>query len=85
VDGDQDFKGVFSAIKYIDSTINTVQSAAVRSFLIDRLTEEIGASNLIIGKNKEGIPILFEGTKELTVPVSLSHHGHYIAYSFKLK
>jgi phosphopantetheinyl transferase (holo-ACP synthase) len=85
VDSDEDFKGVFSHIKYIDSTVNTVQSAAARNFLIDRLTKEIGALNLTIGKNAKGTPILFEGSKELPIPVSLSHHGHYIAYSFKLK
>ena len=85
VDADKDFKGVYSAIKYIDSTVNTVQSAAVRSFLIDHLVKETGTSNLTIGKNADSIPILFEGAKELQIPVSLSHHGHYIAYSFKLK
>jgi phosphopantetheinyl transferase (holo-ACP synthase) len=85
VDSDKDFKSVYYAIKYIDSTVNTVQSAAVRSFLIDRLVKETRTPNLTIGKNAEGTPILFEGSKELPVPVSLSHHGHYIAYSFKLK
>jgi phosphopantetheinyl transferase (holo-ACP synthase) len=85
VDSDKDFKSVYYAIKYIDSTVNTVQSAAVRSFLIEHLVKETRTPNLTIGKNAEGTPILFEGSKELPVPVSLSHHGHYIAYSFKLK
>lgn len=84
VGSDEDFKGVYFEVRFIDSTLNTAQSAAARSLLIDRLLLETGKSNLTIGKNAEGIPVLMEGSTELPVPVSLSHHGHYIAYSFKI-
>jgi len=84
VDNDENFEGVCSNIKQIEATDNVVQSSAVRSFLIEELTQQTGTSNLTIEKNPEGIPFLLEGLEKLPIPISLSHHGHYISFSFRL-
>jgi len=48
--------------------------------LIDNLND----NNIIINKNPLGIPVILKDNIELRIPVSLSHHEYYIAYSFQL-
>ncbi len=81
VNGAEDFSRTHWGIKWIDSDDTEIQSAEVRAFLIDNLKDNISIS---IGKNPLGIPVLLKNNQELTIPVSLSHHEYYIAYSFQL-
>jgi len=83
VDNNADFDAVFWAIKAINSTNNKTQSSEVRAFLIDRLEQLTGKENLGIHKNLQGVPLLFDGSTQLPIAVSLTHHGHFVAYSFK--
>jgi phosphopantetheinyl transferase (holo-ACP synthase) len=75
-----DFSHTYWGIKRIDNDETEVQSTEIRSFLIDNLPDK----NIIISKNPRGIPILLKDNLELPIPVSLSHHEYYIAYSFQL-
>jgi len=80
VNSNQDFSQTHWGIKRIDSNETDIQSAEVRAFLIDNLPDK----NIIISKNSKGIPILLKDKQELSIPISLSHHEYYIAYSFQL-
>jgi phosphopantetheinyl transferase (holo-ACP synthase) len=76
----EDFSRTHWGIKRIDSEETDIQSAEVRAFLSNNLTDK----NVIIGKTPLGIPVLMKDNLELPIPVSLSHHEYYIAYSFQL-
>jgi phosphopantetheinyl transferase (holo-ACP synthase) len=78
--GTKDFSEIHWGIKQIDSEEIAIQSAEVRAFLIDNLND----NNIIINKNPLGIPVILKDNIELRIPVSLSHHEYYIAYSFQL-
>ena len=78
--GTKDFSEIHWGIKRIDSEEIAIQSAEVRAFLIDNLND----NNIIINKNPLGIPVILKDNIELRIPVSLSHHEYYIAYSFQL-
>jgi phosphopantetheinyl transferase (holo-ACP synthase) len=85
VDSDERFDDVYSNNKKINSVNTDIQSAEVRIFLIGELKRLTGKSDLTIKKNAKNIPVLFNGQEELPIPISLSHHGRYIAYCFNLK
>jgi phosphopantetheinyl transferase (holo-ACP synthase) len=76
----EDFSHIHWGIKQIDSSEIAIQSAEVRALLIDNLTDK----NISIGKTPLGIPVLFKDNIAPPIPVSLSHHEYYIAYSFQL-
>jgi phosphopantetheinyl transferase (holo-ACP synthase) len=76
----EDFSRTHWGIKRIDSEETDIQSAEVRAFLSNNLTDK----NVIIGKTPLGIPVLMKDNLELPIPISLSHHEYYIAYSFQL-
>lgn len=80
VNGDTDFNYVNWGIKEIESSDTEAQSLEVRKFLIDNFPD----TNIIIGKNQQGIPVLLKDKIELSVPISLSHHEYYVGYSFQL-
>lgn len=80
VNGDKDFNNINWGVIEIDNSDIEVQSAEVRKFLIDNFPD----TNIIIGKNQQGIPVLLKDKIELSVPISLSHHEYYVAYSFQL-
>ena len=81
VNGVEDFGHTHWGIKQIASDDIAFQSAEVRTFLIDNFKHNTSIS---IAKNPLGIPVLLKNNQELTIPVSLSHHEYYIAYSFQL-
>lgn len=80
VNDTEDFGQTHWGIKRIGNKETNFQSAGVRAFLIDNLPYK----NIIISKNPHGIPILLKDSIELPIPISLSHHEYYIAYSFQL-
>jgi phosphopantetheinyl transferase (holo-ACP synthase) len=77
------FDETFWGIKKISDADLVTQSSEVREFLFDRVRAIVEIDNLALNKNEWGVPILSAGDDEITVPVSLSHHGHIIAYSFQ--
>jgi len=80
VNNTEDFSQTHWGIKRIDSDDIEIQSAEVRAFLADNLPDK----NIVISKNPRDIPVLLKDDLELSIPISLSHHEYYIAYSFQL-
>ena len=68
----------------IDHSTYADQSASVRTLAIGELSASLSQSNLRIEKNRFGIPVILDGEEVLDIPLSLAHHGHYIAWSYLL-
>jgi len=81
----ENFGETYWGIKYINDGQYDNQSKKVREFLIQNLQRLASFDNIIIDKNQHGIPVIILGTKEMLIPASLSHHEHFIAYSFQYK
>ncbi|MGZ3776836.1 MAG: 4'-phosphopantetheinyl transferase family protein [Mucilaginibacter sp.] len=79
-----DFSETYWDIKQIDTTDPAVQSGAVREFLLEKLGELFPDNNLQIAKNPYGWPVIINEEDELPIPASFTHHGHFVAYSFRL-
>ncbi len=78
---DNDFAHVFWGIKRIEDSAYQLQSGAVREFVLDELAVVSGLENLAIEKNDDEIPFLLSNGRRLEVPVSLSHHERWVAFS----
>jgi hypothetical protein len=79
----EDFDGIYWGIKRIGDTSYKYQSAAVREFALGSLHAKLGFDNLAIKKSKDDVPFLLSYDKQLETPISLSHHGQWIAFSFQ--
>lgn len=79
-----DFTEIYWDIKRIDFTDPAAQYSAVRELLLERLGELFPDSDLQIAKNPNGWPIIVNEDGELPIPVSFTHHDHFVAYSFQL-
>lgn len=84
VNADNNFNQMAWGIKNIDSTDSKTQSAQVRLFLTERLNAVFGNGHFTFDKNTHGCPVLLKDGKVTDVPVSLSHHECFVAYSFPL-
>jgi phosphopantetheinyl transferase (holo-ACP synthase) len=82
VDDQESHKNYWWGIRRIDRTDHLSQSSAVRTFALNKLRSIFPRQNLRISKNPDSHPIVCSDAAELDIPVSLAHHGHYIAYSF---
>lgn len=82
VNVDNNFENVYWGIKLINKSDSHHQSMEVRKFLVSRLQRAFQMDNLFISKSKHGIPFVQTGSKEMAISVSLSHHDHWVAYSF---
>jgi hypothetical protein len=58
------------------------QSTSVRTLAIGELCASLSRSNLRIEKNRFGIPVILDEEELLDIPLSLAHHGHYVAWSY---
>lgn len=76
------FDNLYWGVKQIPQSDPSTQSREVRKFILNKLASVIDKGNLSIVKNQAGCPILFSGTAVVDQPVSLAHHGHYVAYAF---
>jgi phosphopantetheinyl transferase (holo-ACP synthase) len=83
VNDTEGFENVYWGTHSINDKNYKHQSEAVRSFAIGRLKAYI-AGNLEINKTPAGYPVVFNDKKESPIPLSLAHHDHFVAYSFKL-
>ena len=79
-----DFSAFYWDIKQISSSERCDQSEAVKELLLSKLTQILPGSNLSIAKNPNGWPVVMDGDEELPVPVSFTHHQHFVAYTFQL-
>jgi phosphopantetheinyl transferase (holo-ACP synthase) len=84
VNRDNDFDNTGWGIKRIDSVSSDNQSAEVRAFLLEKLKNELPLPELQAHKNSHGCPVLVNGAEEIDIPVSLAHHGKWVAYSYQL-
>jgi phosphopantetheinyl transferase (holo-ACP synthase) len=87
VSSNKDFGQVWSGSASIDRVDRAGQSALVRALALDKLSSllTLDEEGLRIEKNPQGCPVIYKGDKELGIPVSLAHHGRFIAYSFRLE
>jgi len=87
VSADENFENTWWGIKSIDHNGYDNQSRAVRAFILDKLYSILpdGNDHLRIGKCPLGCPVVLKEAKEMNIPVSLAHHGYFVAYSFLLK
>ncbi|MGN6394513.1 MAG: 4'-phosphopantetheinyl transferase family protein [Mucilaginibacter sp.] len=76
-----DFNNLLWGVKKIGSDDSEAQSAEVRSFLLERIKQEYG-NNFRVEKNNNGCPVLLSDAADFPIPVSLSHHGCFVGYSF---
>lgn len=84
VNGREVFDGVKVGIKKIGPTNNAERSALAKQFLLDDVKTVIG-KHVAISKSISGYPVIIQNGYEMDIPVSLSHHGSYAAYSINLQ
>jgi phosphopantetheinyl transferase (holo-ACP synthase) len=83
VEDNDHFENTYWGMEQVESSAPADQSASVRVFLTARLKSLLNCAAISINKNDAGIP--FIRADQTVIPVSLSHHGYYAAYSFHLK
>jgi hypothetical protein len=80
--------GDLSAMQYeirrIGSADADEQSKAVRELLLDKLKDKFPAKHLQVIKSPHGWPVITSAGEELPIPVSFTHHGCFVAYTFLL-
>ncbi len=79
------FESVLWGIRLIESSEPDDQSKSVRVFLMEMLKTLFPDAELQIAKSPHGYPVILKDGAEIPVPVSLAHHGHYVAYSVQVK
>ena len=84
VNNSDHFENMYWGVKPIDNSSPAYQSIQVREFIIKKLGAFFESNQLNIIKTPSGCPVLHDGLAETTIPVSLAHHGQYVAYAFHL-
>lgn len=82
VSDDETFNGVAWGISHIGQSNADHQSEQVRSFVLKRLQTFFPDKTLHIEKMAAGYPVVMEGKKTFSIPVSFAHHGNTVSYSF---
>ena len=62
----------------------STQSALVRTFALQSLSTVLPGTALRIVKTQDGPPEVWDGERPLDIPLSLAHHGKYVAWSYRL-
>jgi phosphopantetheinyl transferase (holo-ACP synthase) len=81
--GNYNFDHIFYGLKTITDSGSDNQSSSARKFLNEAVAKVTGFGALTLFKNAHGVPFLHNEGTEVPIPVSISHHGRYIGYSFK--
>jgi hypothetical protein len=84
VSNDENFDHTWWGFRSIDDAGYADQSASVRTFALGKLHSALSRADLRIEKTAAGCPILLDGKELLDIPVSLAHHGRFVAYSYHL-
>lgn len=74
------FDHIHWGIRRVTETSHAGQSAAVRAFLLERLTSLYPAVKLAVEKSDFGYPFIVADGVAVDWPVSLSHHGEFVGY-----
>jgi len=82
VNDSDNFEDIHWGLKWTPDRTYAHQSALVREFAVGSLQLALGLSGLVIDKNELGVPIVLKDVIELDMPISLSHHGVWVGYSF---
>jgi phosphopantetheinyl transferase (holo-ACP synthase) len=75
---------VYWGVQRIGGTGYESQSAAVRGFILDKLSSLLPSSQLRIEKHAVGYPVIYDGSRQLDIPLSFAHHGSFVSYSFQI-
>jgi hypothetical protein len=84
VSSDVSFDDTWWGFRSIDDTGYAAQSASVRTFALGKLHSALSRADLRIEMTAAGCPVLLDGKEWLDIPLSLAHHGHFVAYSYRL-
>lgn len=82
--GTNNFDNIYWGIKTITDSSSTGQSAAVRAFALGKLQAVYGGDAFMVVKDEQDIPLIVSNDRDILLPISFSHHGRYVAYSFCL-
>ena len=84
VSEDPEFAGIRYGAHRIGQSDRASQSASVRDFALRSLSEAFPGAALRIVKAPDGPPVVWDGDKPLDIPISLAHHDHFVAWSYRL-
>lgn len=84
VNENKGFDNILWGIKRIDDDDPGSQSSQVRTFLNERLCRMFPGHDFEIGKDPDGAPFAADLVNNITLPVSFSHHDHFVGYSLQL-
>ncbi len=76
------FANVFWGIQNIDNNSYTFQTQLVRTFALERLQQQFENGDLKIEKAEAGFPFI---VPYHNIPLSFTHHGNFVGYSFVLE
>jgi len=82
VNSTPNFEQVSWGIHTIQNFSPMQQSVAVRAFLSNTLQTIYPDQKLQMSKSPHGCPFVWSKSSNMQLPVSLSHHGQFVAYSF---
>jgi phosphopantetheinyl transferase (holo-ACP synthase) len=68
----------------IDDSDYANQSAFVRKFVVESLSTVVPGADLRIVRTPDGPPEVWDRQRMLDIPISLAHHGRYVAWSYRL-
>lgn len=75
------FAKVFWGIQTIGNDSYTLQTQTIRAFVLERLQQQFKKEDLQIKKAESGFPFI---VPYHDIPLSFTHHGNFVGYSFKL-
>jgi phosphopantetheinyl transferase (holo-ACP synthase) len=84
VSDEQEFSQTRWGIHAIGHSDYASQSALVRTFALHFLSGVFPEASLRIIKTPDGLPTLWDRERPLDIPLSLAHHGKYVAWSYRL-
>lgn len=84
VNEQESFDNIWWGIQTLGTIDPDAQSASVRLFILKKLHAVLPHLNITIGKSMDGIPVLLNEKKEMSIPVSFTHDHNYAGYSFVL-
>ena len=84
VSNEENFDRTWWGFRSVDEAGYADQSASVRTFALGKLATALSRADLKIEKTVAGYPVVLDGKGLLDIPLSLAHHGHFVAYSYCL-
>lgn len=76
------YTGMYWGEQFIDEDSSENQSLQVRALALSKLSSIYKGTSLHITKTVAGCPVLLVDGAVTSLPISFSHHGNYVAYSF---